>query len=121
MYGSFTGALRDHAFDELRAAAVDALSRPGAPNQYQGLLDAVAYVLSEREPPTPQSRNVLHMGGYPSGPRLSDRDRNLMLEVFWDLFRCGTIILGLNDSNREFPWFTVSRYGSGEKIRRADG
>jgi len=31
--------------------------------------------------------------------------------VFWALFREGTITLGLNDSNREFPFFRVSEFG----------
>ena len=32
-------------------------------------------------------------------------------EVFWDLFRQGIITLGLDDSNREFPFFRVSQLG----------
>jgi hypothetical protein len=42
---------------------------------------------------------------------LRGEDRELFLEVFWDLFRQGIITLGLNDSNREFPFFRVSSFG----------
>jgi hypothetical protein len=31
--------------------------------------------------------------------------------VFWGLFREGVITLGMNDSNREFPFFRVSAFG----------
>jgi hypothetical protein len=34
-----------------------------------------------------------------------------MLEVFWGLFREGIITLGMNDANREFPFFRLSSYG----------
>ena len=33
------------------------------------------------------------------------------MEVFWDLFRQGFITLGLNDTNRAFPFFRLSRLG----------
>lgn len=42
---------------------------------------------------------------------LGSQDREILLEVFWDLFRQGIITLGLNDSNREFPFFRVSSHG----------
>lgn len=107
---------RDHSFEELREASIEVLKQPSTPNQYSGLLEAVAGYFARREPsPQPSNRQVW-IATYPSGPRLSDSDRDLMLEVFWDLFRCGVIILGLNGANPDFPWFRVSRYGSGEKI-----
>ncbi|HUY89557.1 MAG TPA: hypothetical protein VMV10_12555 [Pirellulales bacterium] len=38
-------------------------------------------------------------------------DRETFRELFWDLFREGIITLGLNDSNRNFPHFSISRLG----------
>lgn len=42
---------------------------------------------------------------------MSANDRELFLEVFWSLFREGIITLGLNDANREFPFFRVTEFG----------
>lgn len=44
-------------------------------------------------------------------PRLSEADAEAFLEVFWGLFREGIITLGLNDNNRECPFFRVSSFG----------
>jgi hypothetical protein len=43
--------------------------------------------------------------------QLSWADRELVREIFWDLFLQRIITLGSNDSNREFPWFSVSSQG----------
>ena len=42
---------------------------------------------------------------------LSGSDANLLLEVFWNLFREGIITLGINDQNAAFPWFRISEFG----------
>jgi len=42
---------------------------------------------------------------------LSANDRGRFLEVFWTLFREGIITLGLNDADREFPFFRVTEFG----------
>lgn len=107
----------DHSFEEIRAAALDLLAGRERTTyeltQYQNFLIAVADAL-ERRDGSSQNR-VGQFGvaaGYGSfGPRLSDSDSNLFLEVFWSLFREGVISLGLNDSNREFPFFHVSAFG----------
>jgi hypothetical protein len=67
----------------------------------------VAEVFQRREP-LQQHQNVFVAGGDPS---LSNPDREVFLEVFWGLFREGVITLGMNDSNREFPFFRVSAFG----------
>ena len=102
----------DHSYEEIRAVALDLLSgrERGAHDltQYQNLLIAVAQVF-ERRAGAPQQRG--YQGGGMFGPSLSASDRELFLEVFWGLFREGVITLGLNDSNREFPFFRVTEFG----------
>jgi len=101
----------DHSFEEIRAAALDLLAgRERASydlTQYQNLLVGVAEVFERRES-RPQGRG--YQGGGTFGPSLSN-DREGFLEVFWTLFREGIITLGLNDANREFPFFRVTEFG----------
>lgn len=101
----------DHSYEEIRDVALDLLAGREKGNngldQYQALMKAVADVFHRREN---SSDNL-----YSSIPRsmitLSSADRELFLEVFWDLFRQSVITLGLNDSNREFPFFRISTFG----------
>ena len=102
----------NHSFEEIRSAAIDLLAgreqaRHGL-EQYQGLLTAVAEVFARREGTFARPGYV---GGGMFGPELSPYDREMFLEVFWSLFREGVITLGLNDSNREFPFFRVTEFG----------
>jgi hypothetical protein len=117
-YGTFRNSPAEppsHTFDELRQAAIEVLRRPSPPNSYGVLLEAIAAYFAQSEPSS-RPQTGLPFAQYPTGPMLSRADRDLMLEVFWDLFRCGVIIFGLNDANRGFEWFRVSKHGSGEKI-----
>jgi hypothetical protein len=102
----------DHSFEEIRAVTLDLLAgRERASydlTQYQHLLVGVAEVFGRRESGSPDRR---YQGGGTFGPSLSDNDRERFLEVFWTLFREGVITLGLNDSNREFPFFRVTEFG----------
>jgi hypothetical protein len=97
----------DHSYEEIRAAALDILAgrETGLPyevSQYANLGFGVAEVLARRQQiPRPSGRTA----------SLSSNDADLYLEVFWNLFREGIITLGLNDSNREFPFFRLSRFG----------
>lgn len=96
----------DHSYEEIRNCALDVLAgretgRYGF-SQYSSLQVTVAEVFLRRENP----------GQQPMGEsRLSGNDREIFLEVFWDLFRQGIITLGLNDSNPNFPFFRVSSAG----------
>jgi hypothetical protein len=103
-------AIPDHSYEEIRKAAVDLLagrdkSLHMAPEtrQYATFLTGVADVLERREGRGGESRHHT--------PSLSNNDRELFREVFWELFRQGVITLGLNDSNREFPHFSLSHFG----------
>lgn len=102
----------DHSFEEIRAAALDLLAgRERASHeltQYQNLLVGVAEVFERRER---RGQERSYQGGGAFGPSLSGNDRERFLEVFWTLFREGVITLGLNDSNREFPFFRVTEFG----------
>jgi hypothetical protein len=98
----------DHTYEEIRDLVLNILSgREGALGtpHYDGLKSAVSSVFEKREGRTP----VSGVGGYM--PSLSRNDSNLLLEVFWGLFREGIITLGADDSNRQFPWFRLSEFG----------
>lgn len=99
----------DHSYEEIRGAALDVLAgrerSQSQPSQYGDLATEVAEVFACRENPDQYERQ-------PRRPfYLSPADCELFLEVFWDLFRQGITTLGLNDSNREFPFFRLSHLG----------
>jgi len=95
-------------YEEIRKVVLDLLSGrervPSEPNQYISLQNGVAEVLKKRDPASTSIRS----GG---NPVLISEDRDIFLEVFWDLFRQGIITLGLSDSNPDFPFFRVSSFG----------
>lgn len=97
-----------HSHEEIRVVALDILA--GKENvkaetcQYEQLKLGIGEVFARREGRIQSG----HFGAtYP--PDLQDSE--IFLEVFWDLFRQGIITLGLNDNNREFPFFRVSQLG----------
>ncbi len=92
----------DHSYEELRQAAIAVLTgkvttQYGAA-QYANFKIGVAMALGAERASS-------------SEPSLSRADADAFLEVFWDLFRQGIITLGLDDSNREFPFFRLSAFG----------
>ena len=97
----------DHSYEEIRRAAIDIIAGREethfTPNQYIHLRIGVAEVLQRRDgsPKDPSGRY----------PNLSTEDAETYLEVFWDLFRQGIIILGLNDDNPNFPFCRISNFG----------
>jgi len=98
-----------HSYEEVRAVALDIFSGreqtpPYSPDQYENLALAVGEVFAKREGRVQRG----HFGGT---YQLDAQDRETFLELFWDLFRQGIISLGMNDSNREFPFFRVTRLG----------
>src|SRR5579859_3477016 len=100
----------NHSFEEIRSAAIDLLARretaPYDLNQYEHLLLAVSDVFQRREGGAPRQGHFST-----AQATLSNHDRELFLEVFWALFREGVITLGMNDSNRQFPFFRVTEFG----------
>jgi hypothetical protein len=102
----------NHSFEEIRSTALDLLAGRETvtyqATQYEHLLLGVGEVLARRDGSREgQSRNG--MGTF--GPTISGHDRELFLEVFWGLFREGIITLGLNDANRDFPFFRITSFG----------
>jgi hypothetical protein len=100
----------DHSFEEIRAAALDLLAereRSTLPLvNYHNLLVGIGEVFTRREFKRGQVLPV-SLGG----AQLSQGDSDLFLEVFWGLFREGVVTLGLNDANRNFPFFRVTEFG----------
>lgn len=105
----------DHSFEEIRAAAIDLLARRETTthdlSQYQTLLVGVGEVFGRRENPRGSAAQTYAGGGFFATATLSRNDQDLFLEVFWTLFREGIITLGMNDANREFPFFRVTQFG----------
>ena len=97
-----------HSYEEIRSAALDVLAKreslPFEPNQYDNLNLCIGHVFAHREGTI---QNGHHGASYP----LVGNDKDLLLELFWDLFRQGIISLGINDAKREFPFFHVTRFG----------
>jgi len=94
----------DHSYEELRSVALDILAgrEKGTweASQYENLRKSISDALETRS-----------RGQQTVNSSLSAHDSELFLELFWDLFRQGIITLGLNDYNREFPWFRVTSFG----------
>jgi hypothetical protein len=97
----------DHSYEEIRQAAIEVIGEGGS--QYNTLKENVARLFERREGGAPKTSRVPFSSS--SGSTLSGKDANLLLEVFWNLFREGIITLGINDQNAEFPWFRVSEFG----------
>ena len=102
--------MNNHSYEEIRAVILDIISGKEKvsydPNQYGHVECGVAEVLAKRESIS-RSNGIINSGNYP----ISSSDKNLVLEIFWALFREGIITLGLDSSNREFPFFRLSIYG----------
>lgn len=95
-----------HSYEEIRTAAFSVLAGQVpqyTPNQYIALSHGVAAALNVNT----KSRSTFDHGE----PSLEGPDADMFLEVFWDLFREGVITLGLDDANREFPFFRLSSLG----------
>jgi len=97
-----------HSHEEIRSIALDILAKRESvsydPNQYENLKLGIGEVFARRE-------GRIHPGHHGAPHPLDRADSEIFLEVFWDLFRQGVITLGLNDANREFPFFRVSQLG----------
>src|SRR5262249_14977514 len=101
--------LQQHTYEEIRDVVIEVLLRPPpdtvtrfARNGFPGLVAGVGVVFFQRE-----DRQVLPT----DGDRLHPLDRELVRDVFWDLFRQGIITLGINDANPAWPWYRLSHFG----------
>lgn len=97
-----------HSHEEIRSVALHILSGREKvqyePSQYEHLRLGIGEVFARRE-------GRIQPGHYGTTYSPDRQDSEIFLEVFWDLFRQGIITLGMNDSNREFPFFRVSQLG----------
>lgn len=97
-----------HSYEELRNVALDVISGrekvASEPIQYENLSLGVGQVFAQRE-------GRIQPGHYGATYHLETADTDLLLEIFWDLFRQGIITLGINDANREFPFFRQTQLG----------
>ncbi len=97
-----------HSYEELRAVALDILigreKAPYEPTQYEHLSLGIGQVFAQRE-------GRIQPGQVGATYALDRQDKETLLELFWDLFRQGAITLGLNDANREFPFFRLTKLG----------
>lgn len=97
----------DHSYEELRSLTLDILAgreRPSySPDQFAHLVIGVAEVVEQREGRSDRRRG--------SDAQLSVTDRELVREIFWDLFRQGVITIGSDNANQNYPHFKVSQFG----------
>jgi len=97
-----------YSYEEIRSVALDLLAGRESPaydlSQYQNFLISVGTAFAKREGKEVDPHNIY----------LNGEEKEILLEVFWDLFRQGIITLGVNDNSREFPWFRIT--GLGKKI-----
>ena len=123
LYGATVGEGRamwnskQHSFEELRDVVIDVLHRKIPDNnQYLTLVEHVARVINQREKPNIDLGTGMAYQG--AAAALHPYDRDKLLEIFWDLFRQGVITLGLDDSNPQWPWFRLSRFGASDAARQ---
>lgn len=76
------------------------------PEQWGGLVLGVGEVLARRGTAAPE----IPMTSGPDEIRLHPQDKELVRDVFWDLFRQGFITLGRDSNNDEWPWFRLSHF-----------
>jgi hypothetical protein len=95
--------LEPHSYEELRSVVVDILTglekTRNEVQQIGALQSAVHEVFSRR---ARSDHTQL---------RQAPQDRELIRDVFWDLFRQGAITPGLNDNNTNLPFFRLSYFG----------
>ena len=103
-----------YTYEEIRSVSLDILSGREevaySPDQYEHLSSGVAEVLARRE-----GKNTDLFG---RSCRLGYEEREIFLEVFWDLFRQGITTLGCDSNNQMFPFFRVTEFG--EKIAKSN-
>jgi len=100
-----------HSYEELRGIVIDILLKREPvqfePSQYRHLEIGVAEVLDRR------SRPAGDRFPWASAERIpfDTHDRELVQDVFWDLFRQGLITLGGAGGGNAWPFFRLSYFG----------
>jgi len=103
-------AVTQHSYEELRGIVIDILLKRERvrfePSQYRHLEIGVAEVLDRRSGPVGQRPPFASPENIP----FEGHDRELILHVFWDLFRQGFITLG-GGGSQAWPFFRLSYFG----------
>lgn len=102
--------LPQHSYEEVRDAVVSVLTRPDGsdyPRQFLSLVSAVGMYFHARYPR--ETGGVITV--YQPSEEIHPADAEAVREVFWDLFRQGHLTLGMNNSNPNYPFFRLSRFG----------
>ena len=97
-----------HSYEEIRSVALDILAGrekiPSGLSQFDELSLGIGQIFAQRE-------NRIQHTQYGAQYPLDPKEKEIFLEIFWDLFRQGIITLGKNDSNRQFPFFRITKLG----------
>jgi hypothetical protein len=90
-----------HSYEEIREIVVSILLGQERvsyePTQFVSLVSGVAEVLCRRDS---CEQHQVHRA-----------DKELVRDVFWDLFRQGYITIGLDNTNSNWPFFRLSHFG----------
>jgi hypothetical protein len=102
----------EHSYEEIRNIVIDVLLKKDASvDQFSLLLEKVAFQLEQRHPIHQRQSGLLDC--------MQKSDKDLVLEVFWDLFRQGVITLGKDaEWNGAWPYFHLSRFGETALVQR---
>src|SRR5690242_7618231 len=102
----------DHSYEEIRSVIIDILTKRERTtyecSQFAHLKLGVAEVFARRDR-TNNTNEIAVFGG--RAAQLSYQDREFTREIFWDLFRQGVIMIGADDANEKFPFFSITSYG----------
>jgi hypothetical protein len=93
-------------YTQIRSKALEVLKNGHNRGEFGGLLEAVATAYAKEEAHKPHQTPR-----YGTFMELSEAEKTLLLEVFWDLFREGVITLGIDEANPGYPYFHLSERG----------
>jgi hypothetical protein len=100
---------QEHSYEELREVVINVMLDAGnnGANNFDKLLDKTAIEFSKQDAGADGRRR----SSRGSASQLHPNDKELVLEIVWDLFRQGIVTLGLNASNPGWPWLRLTRFG----------
>jgi len=87
----------------MRQAMLEALRR-GHPNQYLTYQSQTAEILQKRNLPVSD-------GMHGSPPALRPQDQRRFREILWSLVNEGILVQGMNESNPNWPWLSLTEWG----------
>jgi hypothetical protein len=97
-----------HSYEEIRGIAIDVLLNRQS-GQFNDFLEEIGRTLLKKHDSWPPRQTGIAYPGVAA--LLHPDDTPLVLEVFWDLFRQGSITLGRDADQPGWPWYRLSRFG----------